>query len=67
MSNQSLDSAGVPQDYWFNIKTGEVEQGKLAAAPYRIGPFATRNEAERALEKLAERSKSWASEEENED
>lgn len=67
MGNQSLDSAGVPNDFWFNTKTGQVEQGKLSAAPYRIGPFATRKEAEQALVKITEHSKRWAAEEENED
>lgn len=67
MSNSSLNSAGVPQDFWFNTKTGQVEEGKLSAAPYRVGPFKSRGEAERALEILTERSKSWSTEEENED
>lgn len=67
MSNQSLDSTGIPNDFWFNTKTSQVEQGKLAAAPYRVGPFATRIEAERALETLMERSKRWATEEDSED
>ena len=67
MNNQSLNSAGVPNDFWFNTKTGQVEQGKLSAAPNRVGPFATRKEAERALETLTERAKRWAAEEENED
>lgn len=67
MNNQSVDSAGVPNDYWFNTKTGLVEQGKLAAAPYRVGPFATREEAARALEILTQRAKNWANEDANED
>ena len=67
MSKPVLDSAGVPQDFWFNTKTGQVEQGKLSAAPYRIGPFASYEKAQRALEVLSERSKSWATEDENED
>jgi hypothetical protein len=51
------------QEYWFNTKTGEVEQGKQTLAFYRIGPFKTRGEAEHALETLAKRSSEWKEEE----
>jgi hypothetical protein len=59
-----LNSDGSPVEFWFNTKTGEVEEGRLSAAPYRVGPFKSKDEAERALELLAERSRLWASEEE---
>jgi hypothetical protein len=51
-------------EYWFNTKTMSVEVGKQALALYRIGPFATREEAENALEILRSRSKAWTDEEE---
>jgi len=53
------------QEYWFNTKTGQVEQGKQSLAFYRIGPFKTRAEAELALETLAKRSEDWQEEQEN--
>lgn len=53
-----------PKEFWFNIKTGLVEEGKQTAAIYRVGPFSTRSEAEKALETLANRSKSWQVEDE---
>jgi len=67
----SLDSTSdiashIPRDekllaktkkYWFNTKTGEVEQGRKSLAVYRIGPFETREEAERAYEIIRERNK----------
>lgn len=55
-----------PKEFWFNLKTGEVEVGKQVAALYRVGPFATFAEASKALEKLAERSASWKADEERE-
>ena len=59
MINQPLDSSGVPEEFWFNLKTGKVEFGKLSAASYRVGPFKTESEAERALETLSSRSLKW--------
>lgn len=57
---------GIRQDaehkYWYNMKTGQVEQGFLSPAPDRVGPFDTRVEAEHALEKLRENSARWAEE-----
>jgi hypothetical protein len=51
-------------EYWFNTKTMSVEVGKQALALYRIGPFATREEAENALETLRSRSQAWTDEDE---
>lgn len=57
----------IENQYWYNAKTGEVEQGFLSPAQDRIGPFATREEASHALEKLRENSAKWAEEEAAED
>lgn len=45
--------------FWFNLKTAEVEIGPQASAKNRVGPFETRVEAEQALTKLRERSAKW--------
>ena len=55
------------EGYWFNTKTLKVEHGLLTAAPYRIGPFETADEAARALEIVRERAKAWAEAEKSED
>ncbi|MEY4743502.1 MAG: hypothetical protein RIR34_841 [Actinomycetota bacterium] len=55
------------EGYWFNTKTLKVESGLLTAAPYRIGPFKTADEAARALEIIRERSMAWSESEKNED
>jgi hypothetical protein len=53
-------------EYWFNTKTKSVEVGKQTLAHYRLGPFATRQEAESALEILRSRSQAWTEEDEQE-
>ncbi|THG35122.1 SPOR domain-containing protein [Glaciibacter flavus] len=46
--------------YWYNMKTGAVEQGYESASADRVGPFDTHVEAEHALETLRENSAKWA-------
>ncbi len=48
--------------YWYNRRTGVVEEGRQSLASELIGPFATRAEAELALEKLRENAEKWAAE-----
>lgn len=50
-------------EWWYNNKTGEVEEGPQSLAIDRDGPFATREEAERAPQIIAERARTWAQEE----
>jgi hypothetical protein len=46
-------------EWWYNNKTGEVEEGPLSLGMDRDGPFATREDAERAPEIIAERARKW--------
>lgn len=55
------------EKYWYNLNTGEVEKGFESPAFDRAGPFDTPEEAARAPEVMAERSRTWAEEEERED
>jgi hypothetical protein len=50
------------EKYWYNLKTGEVEKGFVTASIDRAGPFDTAEEAARAPEVIAERSRAWAEE-----
>ena len=50
-------------EWWYNNKTGEVEEGAQSLAGDRDGPFVTREEAARAPEIIAERARRWAAEE----
>ncbi len=54
-------------EYWFNLKTQQVEVGKQSVALYRVGPFTTHEEAEKAQALLAERAARWREEDEKED
>lgn len=51
--------------FWYNSKTGEVEDGPQSLAVDRVGPFATREEAARAPQTLAERAKAWNNEQDD--
>ncbi|WP_448004532.1 SPOR domain-containing protein [Agromyces bauzanensis] len=57
----------VEHMFWYNMKTGEVEQGFQSPAVDRVGPFETREEAEHALEILRANSAKWAEEDAAED
>lgn len=49
----------IEQSWWYNSRTGEVEHGPESPSIHRIGPFASREEASRAPEVIAARSKAW--------
>ncbi len=66
-ADQDLPETGTEPEYWFNDRTGEVEVGPQSLAVDRIGPFKTREEAEHALETIAERSRAWAAEDDQND
>ncbi|MFD4419898.1 SPOR domain-containing protein [Agromyces sp. NPDC058484] len=57
----------VEHMFWYNLKTGEVEQGFESPSVDRVGPFETHAEAERALEILRANSAKWAEEDAAED
>ena len=50
-------------EFWFNLKTLKVEVGRKSAATYRVGPFATADEAKAALNTINNRSAAWVAEE----
>ncbi len=52
-------SNGESERWWFNLKTHEVEPDDGARNADRLGPYDTREEAARALEKVAERNEEW--------
>jgi len=55
------------KQWWYNLKKLRAEYGLKSAAIYRVGPFATRAEAEMAPLLLRERSRAWAADEANDD
>ena len=49
--------------WWFNHKTGEVEEGAQSLGSDRDGPYKSREDAARAPQIAQERAKKWAAEE----
>ena len=46
--------------FWYCVKHSRVESGEDICPPIdRLGPYATAEEAERALTKAAERNEEW--------
>lgn len=45
--------------FWFNPRTGEVEEGRLSPWGDRMGPYPTREAAEQALATARERTEAW--------
>jgi hypothetical protein len=52
-----------PRHWWYNWKTGEVENGPKSIGSDRYGPYFSEAEAHRALAILQQRSSEWAAEE----
>ncbi|MCU1514525.1 MAG: methionine aminopeptidase [Microbacteriaceae bacterium] len=50
-------------EWYYNIRTKEVEEGKQSLASDLDGPFDSREDAMRAPEIIAERARAWAEEE----
>lgn len=48
--------------FWYNLRTHEVEEGMQSSSFDRAGPFASRAEAERAPDIMRERADKWAEE-----
>lgn len=46
-------------EYWFNLKTKQVEHGLRSSSLDRIGPFRTPEEAKNAEATVAARSEAW--------
>lgn len=50
--------------WWYNTATQQVESDQeVGKAVNRLGPYASREEAEHAMEKVAERNEAWESDE----
>ena len=55
-----------PEDtFWYNTRTGEVEEGPQSLGLDRVGPFDTYEEAAHATHLLNERARKWNEEEED--
>ncbi|WP_408003877.1 SPOR domain-containing protein [Puerhibacterium puerhi] len=55
----SEENAAAMTQYWYNTATGEVEEGHRSGWTHLMGPYATREEAQAALDKARARSEAW--------
>ncbi|WP_324651103.1 hypothetical protein [Georgenia sp. H159] len=46
-------------EWYYNTRTGEVEQGKKSGSLHRMGPYPTREAATEAYERAADRNEAW--------
>ena len=46
-------------EYFYNLTTKQVEEGRQSPATELIGPFGSAEEARKALETVAARNESW--------
>ena len=47
------------EEYWYNLKTGQVERGQQSAVTSLWGPFKTYEEAAHAMDRARERNEEW--------
>ena len=52
------------QQFWFNTKTKQVEQGRQSHYSDLMGPYPTREQAQQALDTAAARNEAWDDEDE---
>ncbi|MFW2514489.1 SPOR domain-containing protein [Demequina sp. SO4-13] len=52
-------------EYFFNTRTRMVEKGRVSSWEHLMGPYPTREEAERALEKAERRAEEWDEQDED--
>lgn len=57
---------GTDTEFYYNVATGEVEQGKVSDWAGRMGPYPSREAAEHALETASRRSAAWDEQDERE-
>jgi hypothetical protein len=47
------------QEFFYNLTTGEVEEGKVHGATNRMGPYPTAEAARAALQQAEQRNERW--------
>ncbi len=55
------EGGGTTGDWWFNLRTQQVEQGQSDPNSERLGPYATRAEAEGVLARMRKRNEDFDS------
>ncbi|MBK0330096.1 SPOR domain-containing protein [Brachybacterium halotolerans subsp. kimchii] len=52
-------------EFYYNMDTGEVEEGKQSSGSELMGPYPTREKAASALRTAAQRNEAWEGEDED--
>lgn len=53
-------------EYWYNVRTGQVEQGAQSSWKKLLGPYPSYAEATRAMERVKANNEAWDEEEASE-
>ncbi|WP_043498844.1 hypothetical protein [Georgenia sp. SUBG003] len=51
-------------EFYYNLATGQVEEGKVHGATNRMGPYGSAEEAAQAFARAQARNEKWAEEDE---
>ncbi|GAA1805157.1 SPOR domain-containing protein [Nesterenkonia flava] len=54
-------------EYWYNVRTAQIEEGPQSSWKHLLGPYATPEDAAAALERVKANNERWDEEEENDD
>ncbi len=52
-------------EYYYDLTSGQVVEGKQRGATNRMGPYSTAEEAARAMARAAERNEAWVEDEQS--
>jgi purine nucleoside permease len=61
----SEENAAATNQYWYNTRTGQVEEGHRSGWTDLMGPYATREEAQAALDRARARTEAWDQEDDS--
>ncbi|APF39746.1 SPOR domain-containing protein [Neomicrococcus aestuarii] len=64
MSDDAVTPDAPQGDFWYNVETGEVEVGAQSDWTKLLGPYASREEAQKAMDKVHRNNDAWDDEEE---
>lgn len=59
MDDTDRTASEHPDEFWVNLGTGQIEQGRQSPGLSRMGPYPTRAAAEHAFETAAARNEAW--------
>lgn len=54
-------------DWWYNLRTGEVEQGAQSSWRHLLGPYSSYAQATQAMDRVKENNARWDEEDEDDD